>query len=340
MKRLIFPLLALLLLLTSCNQEHVAQQFFSMDTVMSITAYGDDAQDAVTAAVAKVNTLEGLLSRTREGSDIAILNATGTADISEDTAQVLSLALEWNEKTSGAFDATIAPVVAAWGFGGEEEHRVPSQEELESLLALVDSGDLHVSENSAALEKAGMEVDLGGIAKGYAAGQAEQVLRNHGVQSALLDLGRNITVIGCKPDGTAWRVAVQDPANSSRTVGVLSLQDCSAVTSGGYQRYFEQDGQVYHHIIDPRTGRPADTGLLSATVVCNDPGLADLLSTAVFVLGEEKALELWRAEGGFELVLVAENGSVVVTEGLTELFTPDENSGYSLKQVKKQGVGP
>lgn len=335
MKRSIPLLFVLILLLTACSQKPAQQQFFAMDTVMSITAYGKDAEDAVFSAVTRVNTLEQLLSRTQKSSDINLLNTNGTANISEDTANVLSLALEWNEKTHGAFDVTIAPVVAAWGFGGADKHRIPSQEELNELLTLVDSSALALNGSTATLEKANMEVDLGGIAKGYAAAQAEQILRDYGMNSALLDLGHNITVIGSKPDGSAWRIAVQDPADSNSIVGVLSLQDCSAVTSGGYQRYFEQGGQVYHHIIDPRTGYPADSGIVSATVVCPDPGLADLLSTAVFVLGVEDALTLWRTEGGFELVLVTDENTVIVTDGLNDLFHLAQSTNYSLKYVEK-----
>ena len=334
MKRLMLPFIALVFLLTACGQEPTQQQFFAMDTVMSITAYGKDAEEAVAAAVAKVNTLESLLSRTREGSDIDLLNSNGTAVISEDTANVLSMAQKWNKKTNGAFDVTIAPVVTAWGFGGEDAYQVPTQEELDELLKLVNCSILALDGTTATLGQAGMEVDLGGIAKGYAAGQAEQVIRDHGIESALLDLGHNIAVIGSKPDGSAWRIAVQDPADSGSTVGVLSLQDCSAVTSGGYQRYFEQDGQIYHHLVDPRTGYPAASGIVSATVVCSDPGLADLLSTAVFVLGLEDALTLWRTEGGFELVLVTDENTVVITKGLIDVFEFDQSSGYTLEYVK------
>lgn len=335
MKRLIFPLLALFLL-TACSQKPAQQQFFAMDTVMSITAYGSKAEDAVAEAVAKINTLEGLLSRTKEGSEISTLNSTGTANVSEETARVLSLALEWSKKTGGAFDVTVAPVVEAWGFGGAAEHRVPSQDELDKLLSLVNSHSLILEGDTATLTQAEMEVDLGGIAKGFAGGQAEQVLRDHGVESALLDLGRNITVIGRKPDGTAWRVAVQDPTDSNGTVGILALEDCSAVTSGGYQRYFEQNGQVYHHIIDPLTGYPADSGLVSVTVVCDDPALADILSTTMFVVGEETALFFQQTEGGFELILVTEDGRVVVTEGLTDRFEFDQTSGYILEYTKNE----
>lgn len=335
MKRLILPFFVFVLCLTACSQESAQQQFFAMDTVMSITAYGDGAEEAVTAAMAKINTLETLLSRTREGSDINLLNTNRTSTVSPTTVDVLSLALEWNKKTNGAFDVTIAPVVTAWGFGGAESHQVPSQEKLNELLKLVDSSVLTLNDSTATLEKANMEVDLGGIAKGYAAAQAEQILRDAGIKSALLDLGHNITVIGSKPDSSSWRIAVQDPTDSNSIIGVLALQDCSAVTSGGYQRFFEHDGQVYHHIIDPRTGYPANSGLVSATVVCPDSGLADLLSTATFVLGREDAINLWRTEGGFDLVLVTDSNTVVITEGLIDTFELNQSSGYTLEYVKK-----
>ena len=336
MKRLLCMISILLLFLSGCSSKPVQQQFFAMDTVMSVTAYGTNAGDAVSAAVAKVNELESLLSRTRTDSEVTVLYlaAPEQVSLSEDTLRVLTLAQKWCEKTDGAFDVTIAPVTTAWGFGGSGVYQVPSDEKMEELLAMVDGSSLLLTETAAALPKKGMEVDLGGIAKGYAGAQAEQVLRDHGIESALLDLGRNITVIGAKPDGSPWRVAVQDPSDSSGAVGVLSLQDCSAVTSGGYQRYFEQDGVVYHHIIDPRTGYPAESGLISATVVCEDSALADLLSTAVFVLGEKDALKLWRAEGGFELILVTKGNRVVVTGGLADLFEPGKNSAYTFEYTQ------
>lgn len=334
MKRLIFSLLALLML-TSCSSKPVQQQFFAMDTVMSITAYGNHAEAAVSDAVATINKFETLFSRTRPDSDVYRLNTETTALLSSETAEMLTMALEWNKKTSGAFDVTIAPVSAAWGFSGAEGHRIPSGDELSSLLDLVDSSALSLDVHTAAFTKPDMELDLGGIAKGYTGGKVDAVLREHGVKSALLDLGHNITVIGAKPDGSAWRIAVQDPIDNNRTVGILSLADCSAVTSGGYQRWFELDGQRYHHIIDPRTGYPADSGLLSTTVVCSDPGLADLLSTATFVLGEKDALNLWRTEGGFDLILVTDDSRLIVTEGLKDRFAADSSLGYALEYVKK-----
>lgn len=333
MKRLIPLLLILLLPLAGCSQKPVQQQFFAMDTLMSVTAYTENEQ-AVTKAVQEINRLEALLSRTRTDSEVAKLNQSGEGELSSDTESVLQLALNWSKKTHGAFDITVAPVSCAWGFSGSKEHRIPSGDELKTLLALVDSGSVSLQNGHAFLGKSGMELDLGGIAKGYACKQAEAILRESGVESALLDLGGNITVIGSKPDGSAWRIAVQDPTNSSATAGILSLRDCSAITSGAYQRYFEQSGVKYHHIIDPRTGYPADSGLLSATVVCTDPALGDLLSTAVFVLGEEDALALWRKEKCFDLVLVTDDGRVVVTKGLKDVFSLNANGKYTLEYAQ------
>ena len=326
---------SLLLLLAGCSEQACTQQFFAMDTTMSITAYGSQAQDAVLDAVTRINALESLLSRTREDSDITRLNAAAPdpAAVSDETAFLLEFSRTWWEKTGGAFDITVAPLVAAWGFAGGGEHRVPSSGELESLLTLVDGGGVTVDGDTAALARAGMAVDLGGIAKGYAADQARTILENAGVTSALLQLGGSVTAVGSNPDGSPWRVGVTDPSDPSAMLGVLLLEDTSAVTSGGYQRYFTQNGVTYHHIIDPETGYPADSGLLSVTVVCSNATLADLLSTAAFVLGEEDALDLWRAEGGFELLLVTEDGRIVATSGLEDLFSLELNLDAPLEIV-------
>ena len=191
----------------------------------------------------------------------------------------------------------------------------------------------------------GQAIDLGGIAKGYAADKIVKVLREHEVPRANINLGGNVLAYGDRPDGTPWRVGIQDPARvgeQNAFAGVLALTDSFAVTSGGYQRYFEQDGKTYHHIIDPATGYPADSGLTSVTVAAGlgegDSGtMCDAYSTALFIMGEKKALDFWRTWEGtpFELVLVTEDGRVVVTEGLADRFTPDETSGYALEVASR-----
>ena len=199
---------------------------------------------------------------------------------------------------------------------------------------------VHLSGGSARLDP-GTMIDLGGIAKGYTADRVAEIFQEHAVPRGKVELGGNILVIGDKPDGTAWRVGVQDPKHPDEADGlvcVLNLTDAFAVTSGSYQRYFEQDGKRYHHIIDPATGCPADSGLTSVTVVADSARgngtMCDALSTALFVMGEDKALDFWRSGVyDFQLVLVTEDGRVVVTEGLKDGFVEMEESGYTYEFV-------
>lgn len=337
-------LTGIFLLCAGCgaSQEAPASlQFFSMDTVMTVTAYGEQGEEAVQAARDAVNRLDGLLSRTDPDSQISQLNAhagDGTAvEVDGDVAELLTFAQSVSRQLPGDFDITIAPVMDAWGFTTEERH-VPTAEALSAALALVDSSRLEVDQaaSTARLLQAGMEVDLGAVAKGFAAGEAEEALREAGVERATLDLGGNVTVIGTRPDGDPWRVAVKDPQNTDSYLCVLGLEDVTLSTSGGYERYFEEGGVRYHHIIDPKTGYPADSGLLSVTVVTANHVLADALSTALFVAGPEEALDFWRGRDDFELVLCTDGGHIIVTEGLEDSFQLyDEDGGYTYEIARR-----
>ena len=165
----------------------------------------------------------------------------------------------------------------------------------------------------------GMEIDLGSVAKGYAGQLVAQMLRDNGVQSALLDLGGNVQTVGSKPDGSPWKIGIKDP-RGEEVMMVLYIKDQAVVTSGGYERYFEQDGQTYWHIMDPFTGRPADNGLISVTIMGDEGVVCDGLSTALFVMGLEKAVDLWAQSGDFEAAFVLSSGEVCITEGLTDRF--------------------
>ena len=339
MKRpLSFLIAALFLLSAGCaapqaSEDPASVQFFAMDTVMSVTVYGDNGEETVPAVRDEVTRLDKLLSRTDPDSQISQINAHAgdgsTVQVAEELAGLLTQAQDIATALPGDFDVTIAPVMDAWGFTKEERH-VPSDEELAAAMALVDSSKLTVDGSAVRLEQAGMELDLGAIAKGFTAGRAEGIIRASGATSALLDLGGNVTVVGPRPDGGPWRVAVKDPQDTSNYLCVLSLEDVTASTSGGYERYFEEDGVRYHHIIDPKTGHPADTGLLSVTVVSANPVLADALSTALFVAGPEAALDFWRSRDDFELVLCRTDGTVTVTEGLEDgLQTREDDHAYT-----------
>lgn len=300
------------------NAEPNSRTVFAMDTVMELSAYGaDDA--LMEAAEQEILGLESRLSVTDAGSEIYALDHNGLAELSPDTTELMQTALEMCERTDGALDVSIYPVLRAWGFT-TGSYQVPTQEEIENLLTQVDYGKVTLENGTASIAQ-GMEVDLGSVAKGYTGDQVSQLLREGGVTSALLNLGGNVQLVGGKPDGSDWRVAVQDP-ESDGYLGVLSLRDKAAITSGGYERYFVgDDGEVYWHIIDPATGAPARSGLISVTVIGDRGVVCDALSTALFVMGLDKAAEYWRRYGDFEAVFVAEDGSVAITSGLQDCFT-------------------
>lgn len=347
----IFPLLCAVALLSGCGPaaEPVSQSFFAMDTPMSITAYHRDPAEALVAAQQAVNRLDALWSRTRPGSDVTRLNAAAGAEpveVDPDTAALLEKANAAALESEMAFDPVLAPVMDAWGFGATESettavHRVPDQAELEKLLSL--TRDLPVLDgDTVSLPIAGQAVDLGAIAKGAAAADVVEALTAHGVDSAVIALGGNITALGTRPDGSPFRVYVRDPQGGGEDylcmMSLLAGRTCS--TSGGYERYFEANGQTYHHIVDPETGYPAQSGLRSVTVVAEDPALADAWSTALYVLGAEEALTRWESgEGtvaGMDLILVTEEDHVYVTQGLEEGLEPlGEEAGYTYEIVRR-----
>ena len=335
MKKIACAALALLMLLslTACGktEEPVRQELFAMDTYMSLAAYGDGAREALTAAAREINRLEQELSRTVSASDVGRLNDSGSAVVSEETAALLQRAAEYSEKTGGLFDMTVAPLVSLWGITTDSP-RVPAESEIDALLPLVGSEHVHIEGTAVSLDD-GCAIDLGGIAKGYASDRVAEILREYAVTGAAVSLGGNVYVCGHKPDGSAWNVAVQDPKDAGDYAATLELTDVFAVTSGGYQRYYTaEDGTVYQHILDPRTGRPAVTDLLSVTVIARSGTMADAYSTALYVMGEQAACDFWRQSGEFELVLITADGRVLYTPGLAGQIT-QKGASYDFQEV-------
>ena len=328
MKKLgIVVLCSLLFFLNSCSpgrgqNEAVTQKLFGMDTVVDITVYGKNAQQAVAKANEELVRLENLLSVTKDESDIAKINKNaGTkTPVSAEVMEILSKAQMVSKQTGGIFDVTVYPVVKAWGFTTGERH-IPDGQTLQALLPYVDYRklSLDINEGTVGLEQH-MSIDLGGIAKGYASQKIADTLKQNGIQSAVLSLGGNVQTIGRKPGGGAWGVAVEYPGTQEHFARV-DVGETSLITSGAYQRYFEVDGKKYHHIIDPRTGMPADSGLKSATVVCGDPVLGDALSTALFIMGAQGAQEYYQQYGGFDYILLTSDDDVYITKGIENRFS-------------------
>lgn len=312
---------------------------FAMDTVMTFTVIHEDGDEIIIDAEQEIRRLENLLSVTVESSDISKLNAAAgkeALDMQIDTQVLLAKGKELGEKTGGAFDIAISPIVKAWGFT-EEEHHVPTQAELDALLPVTDPSDVILDAGKAYLQKEGMAVDLGGIAKGYASDKVSELLKEKGVESAIVSLGGNVVGIGRKPDGEKWEVALANPLDANDYCGLISIEDKAVVTSGGYQRFFEENGRKYHHIIDPVTGYPAESGLLSVTIISESGTEADVLSTALFVMGLEDALEYWQKNGGFEAIFITEAGEVIATEGADACFAFEgRDNDFTYRMVERR----
>lgn len=291
---------------------------FYFDTVVTLTLYGadDTLMDDIWAACRRY---ENMLSKTVEGSDVSRINSAEgqTVTVDAETWNVLSEAKKLNRMTGGAFAITIAPLTAQWDFTGGT-NRMPTDEERIAALPLVDDEKITLGENNTVTLPAGMQIDLGGIAKGYIADQVAALVRGR-CSGAMLNFGGNVYAVGTKPDGSAYRVGVQDPdaPSSSDPIGVLSVVDRSVVTSGIYERGFTIDGVRYHHILSPWTGLPSDSDLASATIIAESSMDADALATACIVLGSEKALQLTQ-ENGYPALMILRDGTVLMNDLMTQ----------------------
>lgn len=296
MKRLICLFLAVLILGgCSFSDEPVSYDFWAMDTFMNVKLWGADGKKAAYELQSLMQELNGTWSATSEGSVIGMLNAGKDPELTLEQQELLERVEELGQRTGGAFDPTLGSVSLAWGFYGQQ-YRLPTQAEIDEALTKP-------------------RWDLGAAVKGYAGQRGADLLSSLDIDRGVLNLGGNIQTYGNKPDGSPWQIGIQNPAGGDY-LGIVSVEGtASIVTSGSYQRYFEENGATYHHIIDPATGYPADSGLVSVTVICRDGLTADVFSTALFVMGLEKGTEFWRQSDDFEAVFVLEDGSIYATAG-------------------------
>lgn len=301
-------------------------EIYAMNTLISLTVWGQDGKEAILDCENFIYQIEDKFSTTREDSELYQLSqAEGSqwVDLSLAVAEVLEYSLRLAEQTQGNFDPTIYPLVKAWGFT-QDSHRVPSQAEIDSLLPLVDSSQVELDmENLRAMLPTGMELDFGAVAKGYVADELTDFLRDQGFNTAMISLGGNIYAMGKKTDGSLWNIGIQNPYGGGAIVSV-QVEDKAVVTSGGYQRYFTDNGETYWHIIDPSTGYPAKTGLASVSIISDSAKYGDCLSTALFVMGLEDSIAFWREYQDFEAVFVTENEEIFITSNLAHAVA----SGY------------
>lgn len=308
---------------------------YAMTTPMQLKAYGDRAPEAVQAAAEEIVRLDRLLSVGNPESEIGVINAEGKGQVSADTLAMLKKAVRVHERSEGALDISVYPMMELWGFT-TEKYRVPSQEEIERLLPLVDQDLMEIEEKEeGALVRLseGQGIDLGAVAKGFTSERVAEIFKSYGLESGLIYLGGNVQCLGSKPGGADWRIGIQDPGNSMGMIGVLAVSGKAVITSGAYERFFkdEETGKTYHHILDPSSGYPAETGVSSVTIVSPDGTLADSLSTACFVMGLDKSVEYWRQYGDdFEMIIMDEEGLIHLTEGLEQTFAAQ---GHKVKII-------
>lgn len=351
--KLQYILIICMLLCTGCTEENkgdikaspeiqtkegipsAARDFFAMDTYMTINAYGEQAEEAVEQAQVRVEELERMLSTGLEDSEVSQLNRTTNGTLSEDVFYLLERSLDIWDATDGAFDPAVYPLMELWGFT-TGKYQVPEEEQIKEQLANTNPEDIQLYVNARRVKfvTKGIKIDFGGIAKGYTSAEIMAIFREYNIESGMVSLGGNVQVLGSKTDGSLWRVAIQNPDTEEDYLGILETKDKAVITSGSYERYFEQEGKIYHHILDPATGYPAENGLTSVTIVSEDGLLADGLSTALFVMGAEKAMEFWRqSEDAFDVILYTEEGKLYVSEGLEDSFDTD----FDIEIIRKAG---
>ena len=335
MKKLFFCTLCVLLTalcLTSCASESSpsSASFQAMDTLMSLKVYG--SADTCEQLQNKITELDSSLDATDEKSEIFRLNTEKSAVVSKDTAALLSDSLALCDRLDGCFDLTVYPAVQAWGFT-TGDYRVPTDSELKTLSDKIDYTAVTLSDDGRVSLPDGVMLDLGAVAKGYAADVSRTILADSKAQAAVLNLGGTICLYGKKPDGSRFTVGIADPENPAGYFGYLSCDDTSVATSGGYERYFEHDGKRYIHILDPATAAPVDNGILSVTIVSDSGAFADAASTALFVMGLDKATQYCRSHPGFDCIILTDDKNLYLTEGVYDDFTLSDGYDFTLHKL-------
>ncbi len=328
-KLALLSVLSLIFLLISCDGAKNAQnaksiEFFAMDTFISIKAYGENAENALNLAKQEVLRIESMFSVTDENSEIYQLNQKKSLELSAEVVDLIAKSNQISQATNGAFDISVYPLVKLYGFT-QSDYRVPSDAEIAQMLDFVGYQDIIINGNAVTLAE-NMSIDLGAIAKGYCADKVAEVLQKNGVNSAIISLGGNIRLLGDK-NGEEFSIAVRDPINEQGYIGSINTKNCAVVTSGAYQRYFEENGVKYHHIINSQTGRCADSGLISVTVICADSAVADAVATAFFVAGADFAKQYCAENDDISAVLVDDDNCVSVVGNVD--FEPIDNSAYT-----------
>lgn len=305
-------------------EEPITATAFKLNTVVKVTIYDSQDEKILQDALALCDKYEKIFSRTRTDSEIYLLNEgklpqeDGYYILSEECAELIGKGLYYSELSGGAFDITIEPLSSLWDFTSGEK-QIPDPQTLVEAQKHVGYEKVELKGNKIRFQEDGMGLELGAIAKGYIADKIKEFLISEGVESAVIDLGGNVLCIGARPDGEAFRVGIQKPfADRNETVATAGIRDRSVVSSGIYERYFEKDGKLYHHILNPKSGYPYENGLTAVTILSDESVDGDGLSTVCFALGLEKGLELINSLPDTQAVFITEDGELHYSEHFEE----------------------
>ena len=307
------------------EQVPIIKNFYVLGTVIQLKIFGENAKLAINESIKRLLEIDDKMSVFKEDSEVSKINRNAGGEyqkISEDTYYVLETSLKYCNMSQGVFDPTIRPLVDVWGFGRENQ-KVPSKNEIEKAKKFVNYNDLETDKAKKAvrLNKENQSIDLGGVAKGFAADEIRDILVSNNIKNAIIDLGGNIFALGNKQNGMAWNIGIQDPlATSGEHMGIISVFNKSVVTSGNYERFFEANGKRYHHILDPRTGHPSESGVISATIISDNSIDGDALTTCAYVMGLEIGYELIESLDGVDAIFITEDKRVFTTSGIKDNF--------------------
>lgn len=338
-----FSVLFLIIMLVGCSNENevntskttstttvndtipASKEFFAMDTYMEVDAYGDNGEKAVAKAEKEVNKLDSILSTGKSTSEISKLNKNKKQVVSADTMLLIKESVKISKETNSAFNPAIYPLMELWGFT-TKNYYVPKDNEIKTLLNHMDIDNIKIDErkNEVSFKDSNMKIDLGAIAKGYTSSKIIDIFKENNVKSGMVTLGGNVQVLGKKPDGSLWKVGIQNPIGEDEYLGVLQTSDKAVITSGGYERNFTKNGKTYHHILDPSNGYPANNGLTSVTIISSDGTLADALSTSLFVMGKDKAIDFYKKSNyNFDFILYTSDNKLIISDGIEDIFSSD-----------------
>ncbi len=321
--------IAIVLLIVCVEMEkelpEASSEFFAMDTYMSLSATGIDAEEALQVCETYIEELENAISRTDENSEIYALNHSNgeIVTVSDMTYEIISIAVACAENTDGAFDPTICAVTDLWGIGTETQG-IPSDADIEAALETVSYENIVLLEDNGVQLLNGAQIDLGAVGKGYAADALYAIYEAYEIESGIIALGGNLYLVGEKETDTPWNVGIVDPDQTDEYNIGVKVSNKSVVTTGAYERYFEEDGVIYHHVFNTETGYPTGEDIKSVTIVSDNSTLADIYATALFAMGYEDAIAFVEAEVEIEAIIIQEDNEVYISAGLEGCVTLDD----------------